>query len=656
MGKKKRHFTPDYSQAKISAVMILFALILAALWLRAGQVQLLQGGRLNALASRQNLAAEFERGERGRIIERNGHLLATSVEAKSVYVRPLEVEDEHRTAAVLGKLLGLSPKAVLKDFGAKRNFVWIKRQIRDAEAAEVAKADLPGVYLTSEYTRMYPNGRLAGQVLGFVDVDGHGLEGIERAFDSRLAERQAQFVVQRDASGRRLYLDAQGREVDINGLPVRLTIDARIQDAAEQALAEAVKKHEAKAGVALVVTVANGEVLALANYPFFNPNQSRQTPPELRRDRASLDLWEPGSTLKPFLFAAALEEKVVTPDKLVDCEAGKFRVADRIIRDTHPYRWLEVRDVLKYSSNIGSAKIGQALGAGNYHGYLSRLGFGGLPGLEVLSESPGMLRPAREWSELDLSVISFGQGIGVTALQMAKAYLCLANKGVLKSLRLVLDPVGEDKEPARVFSQATVEEVLSMMRSVVEGDGTGKKARIAGISMAGKTGTAQKPSKTGGYGQEHMASFVGLLPGEAPELLVLVVVDEPKGSIYGGDVAAPVVRDIALRTLAYWGRLPDPGGAVKLAGKAAGASEPGPHVLAASSRPPIEVGASVPDMRGLPLRRALEVLVKKGIVPVLKGQGMAVAAQRPAPGEPWPEGKPEAKGEGKDDVFVLWLS
>lgn len=653
MRKKMRQFTPDYSQAKITAVMVFFALVFGALWLRAGQVQLLQGGRLGDLASKQNLAAEFERGERGRIFERNGHLLATSVEAKSVYVRPLEVEDEHRAAAVLAKVLGLSPKAVLRDLGSKRNFVWIKRQVRDVEAAEVAKADLPGVYLTSEYTRMYPNGRLAGQILGFVDVDGRGLEGIERAFDSRLAERQAQFVVQRDASGRRLYLDAQGREVDINGLPVRLTIDAHIQDVTEQALAEAVRRFEAKAGVALVLKVATGEVLALANYPFFDPNLSRQTPAELRRDRAALDIWEPGSTLKPFLFAAALEEKVVTPDKLVDCEGGKFRVADKVIRDTHPYRWLEVRDVLKYSSNIGSAKIGQALGAGNYHSYLSKLGFGGRPGLEALSESPGMMRQAREWSELDLSVISFGQGIGVTALQMAKAYLCLANKGVLKPLKLVLEPGAEDKEPARVFSQATAEEVLAMMRSVVEGEGTGKKARIPGITVAGKTGTAQKPSKSGGYGQEHIASFVGLVPGETPELLVLVVVDEPKGSIYGSDVAAPVVRDIAVKTLAYWGKLPDPVGAAKLAANPADKSEPGPQLLALSIRAPtVEAGAMVPDMRGLPLRRAIEVLVKKGIVPVLKGQGMAVTAQRPAPGEPWPEGKTE----GKDDVFVLWLS
>ncbi|MBN2140453.1 MAG: peptidoglycan synthetase [Desulfovibrionaceae bacterium] len=638
----------DSSRTKLVLVVFVFALIWAGLWFRAGWIQIYKGPLLHALASRQNLAAEFERGERGRIFDRRGNLLATSVESKSLYIRPLEIANPEQAKRRLAAILGI-PAAVLdKALGSRSNFVWIKRQITDKQALAVEDLGLAGVYLTTEHNRLYPNGHLAGQVLGFVGVDGAGLEGVERAMEPRLAGGQARFVVQRDAAGRRLYLDDMGREMDIDGRDVRLTIDSHIQSAAEQALAEAVRRYEARAGVAMAVQVKSGEILALANYPFFNPNIYRDTRPELRKPRALTDVYEPGSTLKPFLFAAALEEGAISPDKIFFCENGRWRVGGRTIRDHHPHAWLPAHKVLRYSSNIGSAKIAQSIGAAAYHRYLRGLGFGEPADIGLSGESCGLLRGPEQWRTIDLATIAFGQGVGATALQLARAYLCLANKGLLVPLKLFQDPARPRPEPRRVFSQNTADRVLAMMREVVQEDGTGTRARIPGLTVAGKTGTAQKASPAGGYGDEFMSSFVGLVPGEDPELLFLVLVDEPKSNNYGGVVAAPAVRDMALKSLAYYGRLPDDPADQAPAQAGQAGPDPAQAVLAGQSEP----GALVPDIRGLPVRRAMELLMRKGIVPKIKGRGMVVSGQRPVAGDRWPG----AEKKGQDDVFILWVS
>ena len=635
----------DFGKLKLVGVGAFVALLWIALWTRAAYVQLWQGPKLERMASKQNLAAEFELGERGRVYARNGALLATSVESKSVYVTPIEVDNVAKTAQTLARILGLSAKSVEHDLSSKKGFVWVKRQIGDAESQAVIAAAMPGVHLTNEFRRMYPNRHEAGQVLGFVGVDGKGLEGVEQQFEDRMAGGQAQFVVQRDASGRRLYLDAQGREMNIRGQDVRLTIDTVVQDAAELALAEAVNKYNGRSGVAIVVKVDTGEILALAHYPYFNPNTYSESKPAVRRNRSAVDIYEPGSVMKPFVFAAALEDKVIDANKVIDCENGKWNLRGKLIRDTHPYRWLSANRVLRYSSNIGSAKIGLALGAKPYYNYLRKLGFGERPGLSIPSESPGMLRQPKEWSEVDLANISFGQGVGVTGLQLAKAFLVLGNKGMTKPLRLVADPPQEDVPTSeRVFSERTVSTVLSMMREVVEEDGTGKVARIPGVSMAGKTGTAQKASG-GTYGTGIVASFVGMVPGDKPEFLFLVSVDEPTPVSFGGIVCAPAVRDIAIKTLSYYGRLPE--------GKGAPQQDQAEYSMKekTTQAPTAVAGASVPNLAGLPIRRALEVLGKRGVVPSLKGSGMVVTAQRPAPGENWPD----TQSNGKDESFILWL-
>ncbi len=645
---KEARSRTDLGKLKLAGVALCFALIWVLLWGRAAYVQLYLGPKLSVAASKQNLATEFELGERGRIYASNNALLATSVESKSVYASPVEIQNPARTAQTLAQILGAPRKNLQKDLASSKGFVWVKRQIEDREAQELAKANLPGIHLTSEFRRMYPNRHLAGQVLGFVDVDGKGLEGVEGLFDERMAGGRAKFVVQRDASGRRLYLDAQGKEMNIKGQDVRLTLDTVVQDAAEQALADAVNKYNGRSGMAIVVRVETGEILALAHYPYFNSNSPQDSKPAARRNRSALDIFEPGSTMKPFLFAAALEQKVIDPNKVFDCENGKWTLRGKTIRDTHPYRWLSANRVLRYSSNIGTAKIGLALGAQPFYTVLRGLGFGDKPGLGLPSESVGILRQPKEWSEFDLAAISFGQGIGVTGLQMAKAYLCLANKGVAKPLVLVADPpLAETPEPVRVFSAKTADSVLSMMREVVEEDGTGKVARIPGVTMAGKTGTAQKVGGAGkGYGDGIVASFVGLVPADKPEFLFMVSVDEPTPVSFGGVVAAPAVRDIAIKTLSYYGRLPEAKGAPQ-------ADAPEFSMTARATHAPTAEGggATVPNLMGLSVRRALEVLGKRGVVPSLKGGGMEITNQKPAPGEPWPEGGAAAGGES----FVLWL-
>ncbi len=663
----------DLSRSMLVVVMVLLGLAWVGLWARGAWVQLFMGAELNRLASKQYLSAEFERGVRGRILDRKGRVLASGAESKSLYARPLEVAHVDSTARILSRLLDLPVPEVIKKLTTRKNFVWIKRQMEDKVAARIVEAHLPGLYLTTESVRLYPNDQLAGQLLGFVGLDDTGLEGMEKAFNDRLAAKSAEFVVQRDASGRKLYLDAQGQELDTRGQDVTLTIDSHIQNSAEQALAKAVTQNNGKWGVAVVADVETGDILAWANFPFFNPNSFGKVKSGAWRDRAALNTFEPGSTFKPILFAAALQNQVITPSTLFFCENGKWETRGHTIRDTHPLGWLTARGVLVQSSNIGSAKIGLELGVKRYYDALRRLGFGERAGLPTPGESPGILRDPKNWADIDLATGAFGQGIGVTTAQMTRAFLCLANGGVIKQLRLTLDPAVTPDAPQRVFEESVTEQVMEMMTAVVEEDGTGKRARIPGVQVAGKTGTAQKAMHSGGgYGEEYLASFVALVPAKKPKYFFMLLVDGPKPQYLGGLVAAPAVRDIAVETLAYSGMVPEglqlaakapapsntPGAAGAAAtsetnpnGQAQAQSQAGsdpslPDLLPVKPLPP--AGKTVPDMAGLPVRRAVEVLVEKGIVPVVKGRGMVVARQKPGPGEPWPT--------GENDVFILWLA
>jgi len=670
----------DWSRVKLTCVGVFFLLAWLGLWARAGYLQIVVGPELAEKALRQHLASEVDKGARGEIYDRGGRLLAKSVEFEAVFVRPKEVTEPEKTADFLAKVLHMKEQRIVKKLRSPSNMVYLSWRVGDRTAARIREAKLAGVYFTKEYGRFYPNGHLASQVMGFVGVGDVGLEGVEKAFDSRLTGRQAKYVVQRDASGRRFFFDAQGRELaDINGHDVRLTIDSQIQFFAEEELEKAVTDNNAKGGTCLVVHVPTGEILAMANYPFFNPNVGRGISPRIARDHAALDVYEPGSTMKPLLVASALQEHVIRPSSTFNCENGRFSFANRTIRDTHSYGVLPVNMIVRVSSNIGAAKIGLQLGAKRLHHYFDLLGFGRPTGLRITGEAKGLVRPLKAWMPIDVATASFGQGIAVSPVQLAQAYLILANDGVYKQIKLVADPPDDQPErtPYRVFDAEVARTVQSMMREVVQEDhGTGKSARIPGLETGGKTGTAQKAGSHGGYGNKYLGSYVSFVPALHPEYILIVMIDEPEPSHYGGVVAAPAVRNVTLRMLSYLGRMPE---TVQMA-KARAADQtpdqtpeqsPAKEQAQAPAAPAVKEpskadkdilaiagGAagdikqvsvqSVPDFAGMPLRQAVEILVGKGIVPRLEGQGLVVSKQSPAPGAPWPSGE-------KNEV-VLWLS
>lgn len=623
----------DWSRGKIIFAGCLFALALMGLWARAYHVQVVKGPEYARMANRQYWASETVSGKRGEIFDRNGLLLAKSITTPSVYVRPNEVTDVWAVSQKLGKILGLNPGDVAGQLKTKKRFVWVARKISDAQAAAVREEALPGVHLESENSRQYPQGHMAGQLLGFVNMDGRGIEGLEKAFNEQLAPSSSKFTVQRDAAGNRLSSMEGGDRASFDGSDLRLTLDSQVQLATEDAMARSVARAKGKSGMALVVEVPTGDILAWVHYPLFNPNSVKKVSGEWK-NRIAVDIFEPGSTMKPIMVAAALQEQICTPATKFYCENGKWSVKGRRIKDTHKYENLTVSEIVRYSSNIGSAKIGLTLGAEKYNKYLQALGFGRPVGLPLPGESAGLLRPMRQWREVELANMAFGQGIGVTMLQMAEAYLCIANGGVRLPLRLVHEP-GRQVEGTRVFDRDVAAKVMSMLEEVVQMDGTGTQARIEGVRMAGKTGTAQKASPTGGYGGEYVASFVAVFPAEKPRYLVYMQVDEPQAGHYGGVLVAPEVRNVGVQLLTSSGMLTAPVEA-PLAAQA-----PAPRFAAPVERQQVAAADAqiMPDLQGATVREALEILVGHGIVPRISGQGVVVGKQKPLPGEKWPADK-----------------
>ncbi len=648
----------DWVRARLWGVGVVLLVLLGALWGRAYYIQIVRGPDLAALAGRQYAAKETVTGSRGRILDRNGNILALSVEGRSVWANPAEVDNPRQTAAVLAPILDMPAHKIAAALEKDRRFIWLARKVNDKAAVAIKNAALPGIHLTKENERVYPHGHLAGQLVGFVNVDDEGLEGLEKALNGRLAGRSRSTPVQRDAAGRRLSLNGLEENFPLQGDDVRLTIDTQIQYFAEEALAENVEKFGAKWGGCLVVDVPTGEILAWAQYPFFNPNRYKEFPERLRRNRLAGDALEQGSTIKSFLMAAALEEKVVKPDTIINCAKGQWKLGRFTIHDTHAYADLPAGKILHVSSNIGAAKIGLKLGAEKYRGYLSRLGFGERSGLSLEGESLGILRQARKWQEIDLATASFGQSFSATLVQMAGAYLCLAGDGVRRPLRLI-----QGDEPARpderIFSPETMRQVRAMLREVVEEEGgTGSQARIPGMVVGGKTGTAQKADGRGAYGAGRVGSFVGMIPSEEPRYLICVLLDEPTKSQYGGVVAAPVFRHVALQTMAYHGHLPDSddplvlAAAAKEAGRKSGrrgAVAESPAATTASTPAPLEerrptpaaVPGAVPPVMGMGMQQAVQELARHGAVPTIEGKGRFVVQQTPEAGRPWPSDKKE---------------
>lgn len=626
---------------RLAIAGLFFLLMFLAVAVRAFQLQILQGEKLKRLGERQYLKEWIVLPKRGTILDRAGEPLALSLEAQSVYARPRRIQEPETVARSLAQALGLNPVEVQQKLNSEKAFVWLKRQITPKEAEKIKALNLAGVGMSLEPNRYYPQGQLAGQVVGFVGRDSQGLEGIELHYDTYIRGESGTSVIERDALGRRVL--AQGvEEIQVPpGADIHLTLDTSIQYLAEKQLEATATKYHAKAGIAVVVEPFSGEVLALANYPFFNPNNSSRQSSQQWRNRAVTDSFEPGSTFKTILAAAALEEDVVGKEDLFYCEFGKYSFAGKTIHDTHEYGWLPFYKIIQYSSNIGVTKVAEKLKKERYFKYIDRFGFGRLTGIDIPGEASGMVRSPDSWSAIDLATHAFGQGIAVTPIQLVMAYGAIANGGFLMRpfvVRRVVAPDGEvlvANQPhvlRRVVSEKSARLLTSILKGVVSDGGTGLMAGVEGFEVAGKTGTAQKADLAhGGYSsRKRVASFIGFVPADDPRLVMLVIVDEPEGNVYGGVVAAPAFRNIArgaLRRLAIVPDKPEPlpipaaieGTLVRVERKSA------------SEAVRREGGLEVPDFVGLSLREAIEKARTLKLKVEMRGSGYVVK-QTPAPG------------------------
>ncbi len=624
------------------------ALGLFAAGVRLVDLQVVRGEELRRLSREEHLADLRVPARRGHIYDRHNKPLAISVDVPSVYANPSAILDARAAARTLAPLLAVDVDLLYQRLASDRLFVWLKRQISPAVAERVAAAHVAGVGVTKESHRFYPSREVAAHVIGFAGVDGRGLEGIEKQFDETLYGEPQVVMAVRDGRGRAVLGSAMDREARALGADVVLTVDAQIAHAAEEALRRGVAEAGAKAGSAVVLHVPTGEVLALANTPDFNPNEAAQAAPDARRNRAITDMFEPGSTFKPLVVAAALETRALAPDAIVFCENGAFQVGDHTIRDSKPYGWMGLGAILAHSSNIGAAKVGLELGAVRLHAALKSYGLGERSGITLPGETSGVVHAPQAWSKVELATISFGHGVAVSALQLATAYRVLASGGRYDPpvlVRSISRPDGQVERPAspvggRVLRKDTTLRVSRMLETAVGADATGSLAAVPGFRVAGKTGTAQKVDPvTGGYSRDRtLALFAGFLPAEAPVVVITVVVDEPKVAHSGGAVAAPIFAEIAEATMLLLGVVPSAPLAPKVAVMtprvdAEGEATPTVDVAGVAALDAAPQG--VPSFVGLSAREAVARSLGAGQLVALEMQGSGrVVRQEPAAGQP----------------------
>ena len=626
-----------------SALLLCFAAVLA----RAAKVQLLDRARLSRLARDQTRREIEWAPRRGLILDRRGAKLAVTQDVDSIFADPaaFPTRRERSVAAdLLARALRMDRGKVLARLASDKRFVWLKRRVDEDAASRVASLGLDGVELVKEPKRFYPQRALAGHVLGFVGEEG-GQEGLERELDALLKGKTVSVQAVRDARGATVLAQGAPDPADLTGATVTLTLDSAIQLAAERELSRAVASSRASAGWAAVVDVQSGEVLALASNPAFDANKPGRDPP-VWRNRAVQDQLEPGSTIKSFVVAAALDARVLDREKPLYCEQGSWDHNGHVLHDTHKVGWANPAQVLRESSNICAAKIGEALGKQRLTAALRAFGFGERSSVGLPGEAKGALPDAAKMPDIAVDTVSFGQGLSATGLQTVMAMAAIANGGVLLRPFIVSRVVAPDgkvlldrqrEEIRRVLRPATAREIAAMLEEVVE-KGTGMKARVNGFRVAGKTGTAQKVDPVrGGYGDKRLASFLGFLPADDPRLSILVAIDEPEGDVFGGSVAAPAWSAIAAEALRQIGVAPDSSREeVSFASVAPpqeeevdADAEPEIRQPPVASRQPKQ--SVVPDLTGLPARAAVRKLAEAALEPDLRGNGRTVA-QSPRPG------------------------
>ena len=604
---------------------------------------------------------------RGVIYDRNGRELAMSIPVDSCFANPDEVSDPAMAARLLSHVLGIPAEEIEQKLAQSRSFAWIARKITPQQASRIQALNLRGIYFQKENKRFYPERTLASSVLGYVDMDEHGLAGVEYSLDKLIRGRPSRMLVFADA--RRRWFDHSEAAED-KGDNVVLTIDETIQYIAEKALAAGIARTHAKGGSVVVQDPNTGQLLAVANWPAFDSNDAGSYPPEIRVDRAVSDAYEPGSIFKTILFSSALQEGVVQPTEVVDCQMGSIVVAGQLIHDHARFGLLSATEILEHSSDVGSIKIALRLGAPKYYDYIRGFGFGQLTGIKLPGENRGLLRPLGDWTASSIGYIAIGQEISVTPVQMISAESAIANGGTLRRPQIVREVLHGnqivmqgDPDPRRVIDENTSATMREMMEQVIL-EGTGKGyAQPLGYTAAGKTGTAQKiDPATGRYSKtNYNASFIGYAPVNNPVVTILVNLDSPVGGHEGNATAGPIFKEVAEQVLAYMNVLHDMPELPNLekaslrrrtrqpafdaqfdanfAKRAKRASQSMPLPAAdmtsvpESSTVAIAEGqaVTVPKLLGQSVRGVTEACSHLGLLPILVGDGIALD-QSPDPG------------------------
>jgi cell division protein FtsI (penicillin-binding protein 3) len=625
---------------RMTTVAALLALWVAGIETRLIYLQVISHGDLVARAERQQKRTQDMLAKRGDILDRRGRMLATSVDADSIYAVPTEIADAQDVVAKLCRAFEdctrKERQALVDKLNQERAFTYVRRQVSPDVAERVAALNLDGVGFLKESKRFYPNRELASHILGWVGIDNTGLSGLEYTYDPHIRGKKGTILIQTDA---RRHAFSHVDRPPTAGSTIELTIDANLQHIAERELHAGVLENRAVGGTAIVMDPHTGEILAMANEPTFNPNAFRDADEAARRNRAVQDLYEPGSTFKVVTASAAIEEKIMPVDTPIDVSGGLIRIGPRVVHDTHNYGVLSFTDVIVKSSNVGAIKIGFRLGTDLLSDYVQRFGFGKRVSSDFPSENPGIVWDRAKWTESALASVSMGYQVGVTPLQMAAAVSSVANGGDYVEPRVVRAFYRNERRLAvnakvtrRTITAETAAALTSIMEQVVE-RGTAKPAQIPGYTIAGKTGTANK-LVNGRYSFDTYASFVGFIPSRNPALTVLVVLDAPRGNNghFGGPVSAPIFKRIAEASLRYLG-IPQN-------------VNPAPAVLVAKQRDVPELieaprvtlvtddaAGTVPDVRGMSAREAIGRLFRAGLNAHVSGDGLVVA-QVPAPGAP----------------------
>ena len=668
-------------KVRMGVLCALMATGLGAIVASAWRVQVEDHDKWREAAENQRQRRLHVEPRRGSVFDRNGTPLAVSVDVPSLSADVVEmlrgVESAEAQARVLkdasvrlASVLGLVEEELYEKLATRRRFLWLKRRISADEAEAIRAMSDPkrdsrpirGLALEGDARRYYPAREVASTVLGFVAPDGFGKDGLELALDEELRGRSVEVKGLRDRAGRLIFADGKSEAHELAGADITLTLDEGLQHLAEQELSASMRTYETKSASLVVLDPRTGEILAMASSPGYNPNDYTDADPEARRDRPISDRFEPGSVMKPFTIAEALANGTLKPTESVYCERGSYQLGNVVIHDTHISEWMTPTQVLAKSSNIGTLKIALKLGEPALYAGFRRFGFGEPTGIPLPGEAAGVLRPkARPWVQVETANASFGQGISVTALQLALAFGAIADNGRLHEPMLIkrkMDSRGNvlfeasPKVKREVVPAWVARTVTEMLTAVVEEGGTGVEAAVPGFRVAGKTATAQKVDpKTGKYSQDkYVASFAGFVPADRPRLVIAVVLDEPMIGRYGGDLAGPVFRRVAESALRTLGVTPNHGAPRTMqvtrqddpADVAMDVLKPPPVAVDEPAEPdpigpPLAATLTMADYRGRTVRETVRVVSKLGLLPEIEGTGRLVR-QSPEPGTVVPPG------------------